>query len=155
MRTYAEGTGVPAHRTLEQLDKLLREAGAQDVTTGHKQDLLAVGFSFGDRTYRFTLPLPTVASFKTYMPKRAYSERTRTDEACEALRAQAVREKYRALFATVKAKLVSVQAGIESFEEAFLAHAVTAQGETVAQWLLKSENEARFKLPALPAGELQ
>lgn len=148
MRTYAEGTTVSAHRTLEQLDKLLREAGAKDVTTGHKQDLFAVSFAFGPRAYRFNMPLPTTGSLRTYRRKGWYGEQTRSEEAAETLRAQLVREKYRALYATIKAKLVSVQAGIETFEEAFLAHAITKSGQTVAQWMLEGEHPSLLALPS-------
>lgn len=39
-----------------------------------------------------------------------------------------VRSRWRALYLTVKAKLESVDAGIETFEEAFLAHIVMPDG---------------------------
>ena len=42
------------------------------------------------------------------------------------------REKWRALFFSIKAKLVSVQSGIESFEDAFLAHVVMPDDSTIS-----------------------
>jgi hypothetical protein len=43
------------------------------------------------------------------------------------------KRRWRALLLTIKAKLVSVENGIEKFEEAFLAHIVIAGGLTVGQ----------------------
>jgi hypothetical protein len=42
------------------------------------------------------------------------------------------REKWRAQLLCIKAKLVSVDSGIETFEDAFMAHVVMPDGQTVA-----------------------
>lgn len=55
---------------------------------------------------------------------------------------QEERTKWRALLLTIKAKLVSVENGVESFEEAFLAHLVLPGGETVGQKALPHIREA-------------
>jgi hypothetical protein len=46
---------------------------------------------------------------------------------------KAYQQKWRSLVLAVKAKLVSVADGIETFEEAFMAHVVMPDGRTVAE----------------------
>jgi hypothetical protein len=63
------------------------------------------------------------------------------------------REKWRALLLSIKAKLVSVESGIETFEEAFMAHVVMPDGSTVSEHV-KPRIETAYKeqkmLPLLP-----
>jgi hypothetical protein len=46
---------------------------------------------------------------------------------------QACRSRWRALFLCIKAKLESIESGIETFEDAFLAHIQMPDGKTVAE----------------------
>lgn len=46
---------------------------------------------------------------------------------------QQTRAKWRALLLCIKAKLESVESGIESFENAFMAHVVMPDGRTVGE----------------------
>jgi hypothetical protein len=60
------------------------------------------------------------------------------------------RRRWRALFLALKAKLVSIEEGIETFDDAFLAHIVAADGRTVADHLapqLAAPAELRPLLP--------
>lgn len=80
--------------------------------------------------------------------------RTRTaaeieEDAREALR----RESWRALSRSIDARMRAVNAGVETFEEAFLAHLVTPDGEQLYEQLRNSEQGARLSLPA-PAVEV-
>ncbi len=63
------------------------------------------------------------------------------------------RRRWRALLLTIKAKLVSVENGIEKFEEAFLAHIVIAGGQTVGQKALP-ELAQIYKSGSMPNGGL-
>ena len=49
---------------------------------------------------------------------------------------QVQRQRWRALLFCIKAKLESVEAKIETFEEAFLAHVVLPDGKTVGEHAL-------------------
>ena len=81
------------------------------------------------------------------MPKRLNS-------AAEAAHEQATRQRWRALALSIKAKLESVESGIEQFEEAFMAQIVLPNGKTVGEWVAP-QIEASYKSgnmpPMLPA----
>lgn len=81
------------------------------------------------RHIKFTLPLPDKddARFKERVQGLAYGHKKRvplTPEQSAKVYEQETRTRFRALVLCIKAKLESVESGIESFEEAFLAHIV-------------------------------
>ena len=57
----------------------------------------------------------------------------RSSDASERLWEQACKERWRALHLCVKAKLEAIDAGVETFEDAFLAHVQTETGETIGE----------------------
>jgi hypothetical protein len=126
---YAEHTKVPAERTMSEILRMLRKAGAHQVGQFEGTDKLAIQFTMADRMIRFTVSLPL--------------------EASDARR----RQRARALMLVIKAKLESVESQIETAEEAFFAHVVTPNGRTVYEEA--AENVARGYLtgavqPLLP-----
>ncbi|MFP2927852.1 hypothetical protein ACLESO_22180 [Pyxidicoccus sp. 3LG] len=65
-------------------------------------------------------------------------------------------ESWRSLYATLKAKFISLDGKIETFEQAFLAHVVTPGGRTVGEHVLPAlaESYRTGKVqPLLPSGE--
>lgn len=80
------------------------------------------------RNVMFELPLPKTEGFKLDGRRRS-----RTPEKQHEAWEQACRSSWRALLLAIKAKLVSVESGVESFEEAFLAQLVVKddQGRAV------------------------
>ncbi len=110
---YAVDTKVPVNQTRNEIETALSRFGARSFAFATQPDSATVLFEFDSRRIRFDLPLPA--------------------ETSEARTAKLHRERWRALFLSIKAKLVSVDTGIETFEEAFLAHVVLADGSTVAQ----------------------
>jgi hypothetical protein len=126
---YAEHTKVPAERTMSEIIKMLRKAGANQVGQFEGPDKIAVQFSMEDRMVRFTVSMPL--------------------ESSDARR----RQRARALMLVIKAKLESVESEIETAEQAFFAHIVTPNGRTVYEEA--AENVARGYLtgavqPLLP-----
>lgn len=114
--TYARRTQVPVHRSRSEIERLLQKAGASRIVTGSDAvGIAVVAFVLGDRLIKFEL------RFDDFPQDRL------------RLLPQMCRERWRALALAIKAKLVSVEAGIETVEEAFLAHVVTETGQTVAQ----------------------
>lgn len=137
---YARGTRVPVERSQVELERLLAQHGAQAFYRGFDSGRAMVGFRLADRHVKFELPLPVPDEFRS---KQRHE--------------QAVRERWRALVLTVKAKLVGVESGVETFEEAFLAHIVTPNKQTVYEhlkgYLATSYREGKMP-PLLPgAGE--
>lgn len=110
---YAVDTKVPVNQTRNEIETALSKFGARSFAFATQPECATVLFEFDGRRIRFDLPLPSDTS------------ETRT--------AKLHRERWRALFLSIKAKLVSVDTGIETFEEAFLAHVVLADGTTVGQ----------------------
>lgn len=110
---FAVDTKVPVNQTRNDIEDVLKKFGATSFVFASQEKAATVVFECNSRRIRFDLPLPK--------------------EVSEAKTARLHREKWRALFLSIKAKLVSVDSEIETFEEAFLAHVVLADGSTVGQ----------------------
>ncbi|NTX58383.1 hypothetical protein [Myxococcus sp. CA039A] len=152
MGSHASGTKVPVIKSKMEIDALLGAHGALRRIVGEEPGLAVVVFEVNDRRVRFRMPLPARESFLKD-PRRPWKTR-KNDEVTRAME-QACREKWRCLLLTIKAKFVSVESQVETFEEAFLAHIVTPTGQTVGQLALPAVNEAYrtgAMPPLLPAG---
>jgi hypothetical protein len=121
---FAIDTKVPVNQTRAEIESVLSKFGAKSFAFAMQEAKAIILFECNDRRIRFDLPLP----------------KSDTD----AKTARHHREKWRALFLSIKAKLVSVDTGIETFEEAFLAHVVLADGSTVGQ-MTRPAIESQYK----------
>jgi hypothetical protein len=108
---FAVDTKVPVIQTRSEIEQVLEKFGATSFAFAMQDKGATVMFECNGRRIRFDLPLPPIG------PANAKNHR----------------QKWRALFLSIKAKLVSVDTEIETFEEAFLAHVVLADGSTVGQ----------------------
>lgn len=107
---YAEQTKVPVEQTKAEIERTLVRYGADRFAYFTESGKAVIVFEAKDRRLRFDLPLPAGEGDKEQKLRR---------------------QKWRALLLCIKAKLESVASGIESFEEAFLAHVVLPDGQTV------------------------
>lgn len=123
--TYARETSVPVQRSQQEVENLVRKHGAKAFYRGDNDGKAMVGFALKDRRILFELPLPEPKEFATI--KRHGRTVKATPAQVEAMVEQASRTRWRALALAIKAKLVSVESGVESFDEAFLAQIVVAQ----------------------------
>jgi hypothetical protein len=112
MGKYAEYTKVPVEQTRGEIEKTLKRYKASKFAYFTEAGRAIIVFEASDRRLRFDLPLPP-------------GESERELRQC--------RQKWRALLLAIKSKLESVESGIETFEEAFLAHIVMPDGLTVGQ----------------------
>lgn len=129
MARFAERTQVPASKSRIDIEKVLTKYGATGFLFGQTEEKAIVGFQMRDRHIRFTLPLA-------------------------GLKDQEIRQRWRALLLTIKSKLESVECEIEEFEEAFLAHIVLADGQTVGKWMqpqIETTYQSGKMPPLLPA----
>lgn len=130
--TYAKGTRVPVERTRMEIEALLSKHKARATAVFNSTDGAAVAFEMHERRIMFRIALPAGDNSKA---------------------AQGRREKWRALLLSIKAKLVSVEGGIETFEEAFMAHVVMPDGSTISEHV-KPRIAAAYKeqkmVPLLP-----
>lgn len=156
---YAENTSVSTDQSLIEVKRTVERYGATgfahgfDVIDGVRIE--AIEFKMRDRRARFILRLPDPNSKEfLYTPvRRTMRTKQQAREAWE----QASRQRWRALALTIKAKLESVEAGIETFDESFMAQLVMSNGATVSQWMVpqiatmyREQRMPRF-LPMLPA----
>lgn len=144
MAKYAEETKVPVQQSLTEIQKLLTKYGADKF--GYVQNTSRVGIEFllRERRIRFIITMPQAAEFYHH---RYRSSEASQQRACE----QATRTKYRALVLAIKAKLEAVESNIETLEEAFMAHIVLPNGETLGKWAVPQiENSYKSgKMPPL------
>lgn len=130
---YAEKTRVAVDQTRLDIEKVLRRYGASKFAFMTEATHAIIIFEAAERRIRFDLPLP-----------EGESEREK----------RVARQKWRALLLCIKAKLEAVASNIETFEEAFLAHVVVADGATVYEHvrtnLALTYKEGHVK-PLLPA----
>lgn len=107
---YAERTQVPIDRTKTEIEQTLARYGAERFMYFTESGNAVIVFESDNRRLKFGLPLPIESGAK--------NDRVR-------------RQRWRALFLCIKAKLEAIESGIETFEEAFLAHVVMPDGRTV------------------------
>ena len=113
--TYAAHTKVPVDRSKTEIERTLTRYGADRFAYFVETGKAIIVFEAHDRRLRFDLPLPDGDSVKDQQTRR---------------------QRWRALLLCIKAKLEAVEAKIESFEEAFLAHVVLPDGKTVGEHAL-------------------
>lgn len=107
---YAARTDVPLDKSIADIVKTLRKAGAERIAQAEEPGRVAVQCFLNDRLLRFAIGLPDGA--------------------------QSRRQRGRALLLVIKAKIESIESGVETFDEAFLANIVTPDGKTIAQWAI-------------------
>ncbi|GEL73199.1 hypothetical protein [Myxococcus virescens] len=153
MGKYAAGTYVAVSKTESEIKELLRRRGATRTAFAEEAGRAVVFFELRDRRVQFTMPLPRADEKRFTQDRRG---NRRTTAAATSAREQACRERWRALLLTIKAKFVSIESEVETFEESFLAHLVVPGGKTVGQHALPAVAEAYrtgTMPPLLPAGE--
>jgi hypothetical protein len=131
---YAYKTKVPVVQTRNEIQAILKKYGADRFMYFEEANRATIVFEANERRIRFDLPLH--GDKKEDAPPN--------------------RRMWRALKLCVQAKLEAVESGIESFEEAFLAHVVMPDGKTVYEYTSKAI-EDHYKggnhAPLLPAPE--
>lgn len=144
---YAEKTSVSVEKSKGEIERVLTRYGATEFLSGWKAGQAVIGFRMNDRMLRFVLPMPDKEEFR----RTDGGKGRRSDDGTMAAWEQAQRQKYRALNLIIKAKLESIAAGVETFEQAFLAEILIASGQTVSEWVIPkiAESYASGKTPQL------
>lgn len=135
-KKFAAGTDVPVERSKTEIESILTRFGADQFMYGWQNGSAAVAFRSHGRHIRFLLPMPQL-----------HKENIATDPQLQ----QEKRRRWRALTLCIKAKLESVNTGIETFEESFMAHVILPNGQTIAEHAspLIAEAYQSGKMPAL------
>ncbi len=153
MTRYAENTQVSSDKSRAEIERTLVRYGASGFLYGWQNEEAIVGFSIEKRQIRFVLPLPARETFTTTPTGKSRKESQVTAEF-----EKAVRQRWRALALTIKAKLEAIESGIATFDEEFLAYIMLPDGKTVgshmqAQVVSAYETGKMPKLLPAPRGK--
>jgi hypothetical protein len=149
--TYAAKTDIPLMRSIADLERLVRSAGFGNFVQGIADDRIVAAFSSPEgRQVRFVVPVrepgPELVEHMRKVAALAKGRRPTTPiEAWEQHR----RQLGRALFLTVKAKIECIEAGIETFEDAFMSQLALPDGRTVGS-MVKAEMRQLYASGATP-----
>jgi hypothetical protein len=110
MARFAAQTHVGVDQTRVEIERTLSRYGATAFGYITQQGKAIIAFEATKRHIKITVPLPVGEDEKTK---------------------QQARQRWRALLLVIKAKLESVESGIETLEEAFYANIVMPDGRTI------------------------
>ena len=136
MTKFAAQTSVSPEKSRAEIEEILKRYGPSHYGYMSGPDNAAIAFQAAGRRLRFTLPMPKVSEFKRYRIKGRSWDSVRTDIQAQAAHEQAIRQRWRALALVIKAKLESVETGVATFEEEFMANIVLPSGQTMAEYAL-------------------
>lgn len=128
MGKFATDTNVSPDKTLPEIMMVLRRYNATKTVYGMDADYVTIVFEMRGKRVRFLMQMPTEDDAKV---KVNQSGATRFSHSAYD---QRIRSMWRSLLLTIKAKLESVESGIEEFEDAFMAQLVLPDGRTMGEW---------------------
>lgn len=127
MGKYAENTHVPITQSRGEIERILSRYGADQFNSGWSTDKAVVAFRVKKLLVRIDMPLVIARVTRDQDNKGyVYSEDCADKEN---------RRRWRALVLYVKAKLESVESGIVSIEQAFMAHILLPNRQTVGEFM--------------------
>jgi len=144
MSRYATQTTVSVTKSKVEIEETLQRYGCSGFISGWSEDQAMIAFQMNERHIKFLLPMPakTLEEFTC-----TETGRERAPDAAHSAWEQGCRQRWRALALAIKAKLEVVECGIVTFDQEFLAHIVTADGQTVGQQIIPMIEQG--KLPQL------
>jgi len=132
MITYARGTLVSPARSREEIERTLARFGARDPLCITWKGKAAVIFEFNGKRVRIDADLPT--EVRTPKGRKPLHPEQALDEA--------QRQIWRAILVSVKGRLTEVEAGIKTFEEAFIGDILLPNGQTVGEFVIPKIEQA-------------
>jgi hypothetical protein len=137
--SYAEKTTVSPARTREAIEKTLSRFGAHAFGYLNEPGRAVVMFEIRQIRIVYRLPLPDPGEERfTTTP----AGQSRSPAAANEQHQQAIRQRWRALLASITAKLAAIEAGISTVEEEFLPHIAVPQGGTFGDYAYPALDKA-------------
>lgn len=154
-RRYAQDTGVSSDQSKRDIERVLGRYGATAFGYMAEADVVLVLFEIDGRRVGIRLPMPDKASRE--ITRTPVKGDWRSPDGIERAYEQAIRQRWRALYLIILAKLEAVKAGISTVEREFLADIMLPSGMTIGQWVQPQldtvyQNET---MPALIPGSVR
>jgi len=138
VKKFANETHVPVSRSRQEIEETLTRFGASAFAYAAAGSRAQIMFEFQGRRIRFTVELPTEEDvIQTTSGRNRHSAKNR-----RVALEQETKRVWRSFALNIKSKLVAVQDGVETFEEAFMAKVVLPNGQTVGEWMKPQIAEA-------------
>lgn len=149
-----ETTTVPVERSQGEIRKLLADHGATRFAFGEETDSAgvrwaAVSFAHGGYAVRMRVPHKPIDDQALRGKARRAHTRTYEDFERVAIEQEAKRI-WRVMSWNLKARLVAVEEGVETFAEAFLAHLLDEQTGMTIYEQLAEEGRVELSRPLRP-----
>lgn len=135
MAKFAEGTTVSVEKSKGEIEKLVRAHGADAFMSAADATRAVISFRARGLMIQFVLALPDPRA-REFTRDPRYTWKARPVTAAQQAYDAEVRRLWRALALVIKAKLEAASSGIETFEQAFMAHIVVPGGRTVGEVFL-------------------
>ena len=146
---FAKKTNVTMDASRQELEKLLRRAGATKAMTGWDEEKAFVAFVIDGLPIKQQVTMPKQQQFC-----KTDTGRERKKDAQLKVFEQACRQRMREFVHLLKAKLIAVAIGVRSIEQEFFGDICLPDGQTVYE--LQKENLKNAmtsgKMPALLPG---
>ena len=133
MAKYANKTKVPVSKSKIQVEELLVNYGIDEFFFGTSPRGEGVGFKYKGKVYKHNVPMPD-----------------RNDYDYETQYNQAIRQRWRIFYMSLKMKLEEIQDGGIPFEDQFLSMMTLPDGSTVADFMRLPENIALLSKSEMP-----
>lgn len=150
-----ETTTVPVEKSQGEIRKFLAGHSAASFAFGEETDSAGMRWaavSFAHGGYRVRMRVPHKPIDERAVRAKLMRARSRTRDVLEhEMAEQEARRIWRVQAWNLKARLVAVEEGVETFEEAFLAHLIDEQtGQTIYEQLAR-DGRVDLAAPLLPA----
>jgi hypothetical protein len=133
MARYANKTIVPMIRSKQQIEKALRDFGIEEMFWGTSPRGDGIGFKYKGRIYRRNVTMPARDNYST-----------------QSKYEQAVRQRWRIMYMSLKMKLEEIEEGGISFEDQFLSMMALPDGSTVADFMALPMNVNLLETAKMP-----
>ena len=154
MSKFAENTTVSAEKSRAEIETLLRKHSIHDIAVMSMQGHSVIAFQRGTVSYRLSIAAINPDAHEFTHTRQNW---LRSDSDKERLIAQENRRRWRAMLLVLKGKLVAAADGVVTFEQEFLAYAITADKRTVGEIIIPqlehgSLEMTQLALPGVPNG---
>lgn len=131
-RRYAETTDVSIDKSQAEIKALLRQWGATAIAIGEDSEanVALLMFRKDTRHIRLHIPLPPPGPIR----QEQSNQYRQAGQVVPGKREQIERQRWRAALIYIKGLKEAIDLGFISFEQAFLAHTLLPDGQTVGQW---------------------